>query len=95
MIDKINKERLHSMKQPSHDRATRTSGKKPRMTPNKNRTGRKAEHGQDNHLTFHNNFFKSSCKPFLICSIDYNDKHFRPQIFAATKLFHREKEMLR
>jgi hypothetical protein len=33
-----------------HDPATRTSGKEPRRTPNKNSTGRKAEHGQANHF---------------------------------------------
>jgi hypothetical protein len=32
-----------------HDPATRTSGKEPRRTQNKNRTRHKAEHGQANH----------------------------------------------
>jgi hypothetical protein len=33
-----------------HDPATRTSGKEPMRTPNKNMTGRKAKHGQDYHF---------------------------------------------
>jgi hypothetical protein len=32
-----------------HDPATRASCKEPRKTPNKNRTGQKAEHEQVNH----------------------------------------------
>ena len=35
MINKINKERRRSMNATPHDPATRTSGKKPRRTPNK------------------------------------------------------------
>jgi hypothetical protein len=34
---------------PNTRSATRTSGKEPRRTPNKNRTGHKIEHGQVNH----------------------------------------------
>jgi hypothetical protein len=41
MINKIDKERRHSM----NAAPTRTSGKEPRRTPKKNRTGHKAEHG--------------------------------------------------
>jgi hypothetical protein len=45
MINKIDKERRHSM----NAAPTRPSGKEPRRTPKKNRTGHKAEHGQANH----------------------------------------------
>jgi hypothetical protein len=45
MINKINKK----MNVTPHDPATRGSGKEPRRTPNRNRTGYKAEHGQANH----------------------------------------------
>jgi hypothetical protein len=41
MINKINKERRHSM----NSAPIRASNKEPRRTPNKNRTGHKAEHG--------------------------------------------------
>jgi hypothetical protein len=44
IINKINVQ----LTQPPHDQATREM--EFRRTPNKNRTGRKAEHGQDNHL---------------------------------------------
>jgi hypothetical protein len=50
IINKINKERWRSMPpQPQQNLATRNSGKEPRWTSNKNRTGHKAEHGQANH----------------------------------------------
>jgi hypothetical protein len=42
MINKINKERRHSMNATPPDPATRASGKEPRRTPNKNSTGHKA-----------------------------------------------------
>jgi hypothetical protein len=44
-----------SMNATTTDPATRTSDKEPRKIPNKNRTGRMAEHGQDNHLKRNNN----------------------------------------
>jgi hypothetical protein len=49
MMNKINKERLRLMNASLNDLATRTRDKEPCKTPNKNRTGRKAEHGQANH----------------------------------------------
>jgi hypothetical protein len=48
LIYKINKERRRSMN--TTPPLTRTSGQEPRRTPNKNRTGHKADHGQDNHF---------------------------------------------
>jgi hypothetical protein len=41
MINKINKERRRSMNATPYDPPTRTNGKEPRRTPNKNRTGQK------------------------------------------------------
>jgi hypothetical protein len=55
MINKIDKERRRSMNAAPPDQATSASGKEPRRTPNKNRTGHKAEHGQANHYIRINN----------------------------------------
>jgi hypothetical protein len=52
MINKINKERRRSMIATPHDPATRASGKEPRRTPNKNRTGHKAKHGTETIFRF-------------------------------------------
>jgi hypothetical protein len=46
MINKIIKERRRSMNAAPPDPVTRASGREPRRTPNKNREGHKAEHGQ-------------------------------------------------
>jgi hypothetical protein len=47
---KEQQEKVRSITAAPHYPATRTSGKEPRRTQNKNRTGCKAEHGQDIHL---------------------------------------------
>jgi hypothetical protein len=46
MINKINKERRCSTNATAYDPATRTIGKEPRRTPNKNRTGHKTARTQ-------------------------------------------------
>jgi hypothetical protein len=43
MINKINKEKRRSMNATPHDPATSSSGQESRTTPNKNKTGPKAE----------------------------------------------------
>jgi hypothetical protein len=50
MVNKINKKMCLSINATPTRPVTRTSDEEPRKTPNKNRTGHKAEHGQDNHL---------------------------------------------
>jgi hypothetical protein len=55
MINKINKERQHSMNAAPTRASNKSQCKEPRRTPNKNRTGHKAEHGQANYYIRINN----------------------------------------
>jgi hypothetical protein len=67
MINKINKESRRSKNAAPTLPATRTSGKEPRWTPNKNRTGHKAEPIHTYNTFLNPKFQKWERNLFYIC----------------------------